>query len=231
MTRHDKQNNLHSASVLATLQVNGNTRERRIKLTIEEYYGKHYIPLKTAEEKLKMHIHHCLDSACISDRHIVKYISSRIKTPESVEAKLQRKGFPEGVESAIENLYDVVGIRIVVRFIGEIYTVRDILRETKGIKIIEEKDYIANAKQSGYRSYHMITETEIDGTKIRGEIQLRTMAMDCWASLEHQIRYKKDIDNADLINLELKKCSENLLSADATMEAIRNLVQKDKLNS
>ena len=194
-------------------------------MTIEQYYGENYQSLKEVEKIIENKIHTCLDDIRVENRRLVKYISSRIKTPESVTEKLKRKNFPDGVESAIENLCDIIGFRIVVRFIGEIYTVRDLLRKSPDIKIIEEKDYIAHAKPSGYRSYHLVIEQEHEGKSYRIEIQLRTMAMDCWASLEHQIKYKKTVDNADLIGVELRKCSDNLLSADATMEAIRNLVQ------
>lgn len=198
-------------------------------MTIEEYYGKYYEPLMTVEKETEGAIHRCLDHVRIEDRRLVKYISSRIKSPESIVEKLKRKNFPEGVDSAVNNLCDIIGFRIVVRFIGEIYTVRDLLRKSPEIKILEEKDYIAHSKPSGYRSYHLVIEKEYEGQIYKIEIQLRTMAMDCWASLEHQIKYKKTIDNADLISLELKKCSDNLLSADATMEAIRNLVQYSAL--
>lgn len=194
-------------------------------MTIEQYYGENYQSLKEVEKIIENKIHTCLDDIRVENRRLVKYISSRIKTPESVAEKLKRKNFPDGVESAIENLCDIIGFRIVVRFIGEIYTVRDLLRKSPDINIIEEKDYIAHAKPSGYRSYHLVIEQEYEGKSYRIEIQLRTMAMDCWASLEHQIKYKKTVDNADLIGVELRKCSDNLLSADATMEAIRNLVQ------
>jgi putative GTP pyrophosphokinase len=93
--------------------------------------------------------------------------------------------------------------------------------------IIKEKDYVRNAKASGYRGYHIIIRTDIEGFEIKAEIQLRTIAMDCWASLEHQIRYKKGIKNTDLINFELKKCSDDLMSADIAMEQIWNMVRSE----
>ncbi len=194
-------------------------------MTIEQYYGRYYEPLREVEKMTEQAIHDCLDDVKVENRRLVKYISSRIKNPDSITEKLKRKNFAPGVDSAINNLCDIIGFRIVVRFIGEIYTVRDLLRKSEKIKILEEKDYIAHSKPSGYRSYHLVIEQEYEGQKYQIEIQLRTMAMDCWASLEHQIKYKKNIDNADLIGIELKQCSDNLLSADATMEAIRNLVQ------
>jgi putative GTP pyrophosphokinase len=194
-------------------------------LTLETYYESYYPLLKEVEEQLEFSIYRCLDITD-SDRQLAKYISSRIKSPDSIEEKLERKGFSSGVDSAIANIYDVIGIRIVVRFMGDIYTVKELLKNSGEFKIIEERDYITNPKESGYRSYHLIIETEIDDMKIYAEIQLRTMAMDCWASLEHQIRYKKNINNIEVISAELKKCSENLLEADITMEKTRNLVEK-----
>lgn len=195
-------------------------------MTTNAYFEQYYPLIKTVEEQLELSIYRCLDANTTSDKKLAKYISSRIKTPNSIEEKLKRKGFPTGINSAIANLNDIIGIRISVCFIGDVYLVKDILEQSGEFKILEKKDYILNPKDSGYRSYHLIIETEIDDIKIRSEIQLRTMAMDCWASLEHKIRYKKDIDNIDFINLELKKCSQSLLEADITMNRIRNLVEK-----
>lgn len=196
-------------------------------MIFENYYGEYYSLIKTVEEQLELSIYRCLDVFNSSGKKIAKYLSSRIKSPTSIEEKLKRKGFPKGIESAITNLNDIVGFRVVVRFTGDLYAVRDLIKKSDEFKIIEEKDYVLYPKQSGYRSYHIIIETEIEGKKIYSEIQIRTMAMDCWASLEHQLRYKKDIDNIELVNAEMKKCAEHLIMADATMEKTRKLVENN----
>lgn len=192
----------------------------------KEFYKGYYANIKHTETELlaqiKRKIKHLNDQ---SETKMVEHIVSRIKSPDSAMAKLQLAGYEPTSTNAVTVLSDVIGIRLIAHFIGDIYTIRDILTEFGDFQIVKEKDYIKHAKSTGYRGYHIIIQTEFDGFPIRAEIQLRTIAMDCWASLEHQIKYKKNIDNADLIGVELKKCSDNLLSADATMEAIRNLVQ------
>lgn len=197
------------------------------KLTPDVYYGEYYKLIKSAEEQLELSIYRCLDANDTHKEKIAKYISSRIKSPESVEEKLKRKNYPSGVKSAISNICDIVGVRIVVRFMDDIYTVKEMIENCGEFKIIEEKDYVANPKSSGYRSYHLIVEVEVEDIKIHAEIQLRTMAMDCWASIEHQIRYKKEIENIELISSELKSCSESLFEADITMGKIKRLVEKN----
>jgi putative GTP pyrophosphokinase len=156
---------------------------------------------------------------------MVEHVISRIKTPSSASRKLSVAGYDPTGENAVHILSDVIGIRLITHFIGDIYTIRNILTNCGEFEIVKEKDYVRNSKPGGYRGYHIIINTNVDGFKIRAEIQLRTIAMDCWASLEHQIRYKKGIKNTDLINFELKKCSDDLMSADIAMEQIWNMVR------
>jgi putative GTP pyrophosphokinase len=194
----------------------------------KEFYQGYYANIKYTESELlsviKKKIKQLNDQA---ESKLVEHIVSRVKSPKSAIAKLELAGYAPTAENAIGILSDVIGIRLIAHFIGDIYTIRDILVGFGEFEIVKEKDYIKNSKPTGYRGYHIIIQTEYDGFPIRAEIQLRTIAMDCWASLEHQIRYKKGIKNTDLIDTELKKCSDDLMSADIAMEQIWSMVKAD----
>ena len=155
---------------------------------------------------------------------IYEHLNSRVKTEESMREKCARKGLPETPESALTKIHDAVGFRVITTFIDDIYTNVDYLKSFDDITVIEEKDYIRHAKPNGYRSYHMILALTLPYEDILGnnpgtfyvEIQLRTIAMDTWASLEHQMKYKHDIGSANqkLITVELKRCADELASCD-----------------
>ena len=164
-----------------------------------------------------------------SDSELVEHLFSRIKTKESTIENLNLAGYEPTEQNAITILSDVIGIRIVTHFIGDIYIIRNILCNNNDFDIIKEKDYVKKSKPSGYRGYHIIIMTDVNGFRIKAEIQIRTVAMDCWASLEHKIRYKKDLKQNDFIDNELKKCSDDLMSADIAMEQIWNIVRSDSL--
>lgn len=164
-------------------------------------------------------------------RNPISSIKSRVKSPSSIYEKLRRKDFPFTEESIIENLDDVAGIRIICPFINDIYTVANLISSQDDITILKIKDYIKKPKENGYRSYHMIVEIPIffsEGkTPMRAEIQIRTMGMDFWASLEHQLYYKKNVDGVDniaIIERELKKCAETVNATDMHMEDIKNMI-------
>ena len=147
---------------------------------------------------------------------------SRIKTEESMREKCRRKGLPETTESALEKLYDAVGVRVVCSFLSDVYVIRDHLASMPDVEVIEEKDYIRHAKPNGYRSYHMILR--VNGS-VYAEIQLRTISQDTWAALEHQMKYKKNLNgNTGLIVEELKRCADELASTDVSMQTIRDLI-------
>lgn len=162
------------------------------------------------------------------ERDPVEHCKGRIKSPESMIAKLEKKGLPVTAESALSSVYDAVGIRIVCQFVDDVYKMVDILKRQEDIEIIKEKDYIANPKDNGYRSYHLIVSIPVhlpDCTRnLYAEIQLRTIAMDCWAALEHELRYKKTIENPELLAEELKRCSDEMASTDLTMQTIRRML-------
>lgn len=171
---------------------------------------------------------------------IYEHLTARIKSDESMRKKCTRRELPQDENSALRELNDAVGIRIVCKFIDDIYKNAAYIRSMEDIRVIEEKDYVADAKPNGYRSYHMIIEinvsetdgAETDGAKIAGkylaEIQLRTIAMDTWASLEHEMKYKKSLDNASVIDDELKRCADELASCDISLQTLRNLIREDK---
>ena len=157
-------------------------------------------------------------------------IKSRVKKPKSIVEKLQRRGFEISLESMEKNLDDVAGIRIICSFLDDIYEVADMLIRQDDVKVIAVKDYIQNPKPNGYRSYHMIIEIPVffsDSKKpIRVEVQIRTIAMDFWASLDHQLKYKKSfIDDNGEISEELKQCAEVIAGTDVKMLEIRKKIE------
>ena len=164
-----------------------------------------------------------------------EHLISRIKTPESMIEKCQRKNLPITTYSALHDIYDAIGIRIICRFINDIYTNLNYLKNLSNVKIIQEKNYIQNVKPNGYRSYHVIIEMNMPYEDVSGnnpgkfyaEIQLRTIAMDSWASLEHEMKYKHNIKNPELIVKELKRCADELAACDISMQTIRNLINEE----
>lgn len=152
----------------------------------------------------------------------IEHCLGRIKSEESMREKCRRKGLPETTESALEKIHDAIGIRIVCSFISDVYKIRDFLVSQKHFTVVKEKDYIRHAKPNGYRSYHMILRFD---NKYYVEIQLRTISQDTWASLEHHLKYKKNIGaNTDLIVSELKRCADELASTDISMQTIRDMI-------
>ncbi len=164
---------------------------------------------------------------------IYEHLIARVKSEESAAEKCIRKGLPQTPHSALKVLTDSIGIRIVCSFIDDIYANIEKIRAFPDCRIIEEKDYILHAKPNGYRSYHMILEytapfADEDGNDpgtFYIEIQLRTIEMDSWASLEHKLKYKKNIANQELIVAELKRCADELASCDLSMTTIRDLIE------
>lgn len=156
----------------------------------------------------------------------VEHCLSRIKTEESMREKCRRKGLPETTESALFKIHDAIGIRVVCAFVSDVYAVHDYLVSIPGCEVVEEKDYIRHAKPNGYRSYHMILRFR---GKYFAEIQLRTISMDTWAALEHQMMYKKNIKgNRELIASELKRCADELASTDMSMQTLRDMIYEEE---
>lgn len=160
----------------------------------------------------------------LHDRNPINSIQSRLKTPGSIRSKLARKGLPMTRQSIEENLNDVAGLRVVCSFPADIFTIADALLSQDDILLIEKKDYIAHPKENGYRSLHLILAVPIFLTNekrmMKVEVQLRTIAMDCWASLEHQLRYKKQLAFPDHIAHELAVCAELSAQLDRRMNSL-----------
>lgn len=160
----------------------------------------------------------------------IEHITSRIKTPQSIVKKLNRYGKDITVENIINYINDVAGIRIICSFTSDIYRIADLITKLSDVKVLNIKDYIANPKPNGYKSYHMIVTVPVFlsnmtvDTKV--EIQIRTIAMDFWASLEHKIYYKFEGNAPDYIQKELKECSELVEYLDQKMLSINEEVQK-----
>lgn len=165
-----------------------------------------------------------------NDKDPIEHCKARIKSAESMKDKLVRRDLPVTVENALSEIYDAAGIRVVCTFLDDIYWVVNMLRGQKDILVIEEKDYIRSPKPNGYRSYHMILQVPIhleEGNHmVYCELQIRTIAMDCWASLEHQLKYKKNIPNQDMIVAELKRCADEIASTDLNFQAIWDMIEE-----
>ena len=166
------------------------------------------------------------------DRNPIESIKTRLKSLESIVDNAIRKQVPLTVESIEQNLNDVAGVRVICSHPSDIYTLADAFLKQDDITLIEKKDYIANPKPNGYRSLHLIVETPIflhDKKKMmKVEVQFRTISMDWWASLEHKIRYKKDVEITPEIAQELYDCAEMSAELDKRMETIQNTVFGDK---
>ncbi len=164
------------------------------------------------------------------DRNPIESIKSRIKEPGSILDKLIRNKLPLSIESLEENLSDVAGVRVICSFIEDIYMLAGCLLKQDDVTLIKYKDYIKNPKENGYRSLHLIVEVPIflahKKKMMKVEIQLRTIAMDFWASLEHKLKYKKNRPDSERLTQELKACADMSAQLDERMEAIRKSVNE-----
>lgn len=165
------------------------------------------------------------------DRNPIENIKTRLKSVESIMDKMERKSIPFEVEAIEKNLSDVAGVRVVCTFIEDIYMLADCLLEQDDITLIKRKDYIKDPKPSGYRSLHLIVEVPIflehEKKSMRVEVQLRTISMNFWASLEHQLYYKKSIPDQEkaIIADELKQCAEENARIDMRMQEVRKKIE------
>ena len=163
----------------------------------------------------------------------IETIKTRLKSTESILEKLHRKNLPMDMAAVEENLYDVAGIRVICPFINDIYCLADCLLQQDDVTLIEKKDYIKNPKENGYRSLHLIVETPIflqdEKRMMKVEVQLRTIAMDFWASLEHRMRYKKNLNPelSEMLSTELKDCAETSARLDIRMGRVKDVIEKN----
>ena len=162
------------------------------------------------------------------DRNPIESIKSRLKSTEGIIRKLKKKGYPLTLESIEENIWDVAGIRVICSFQDDIYFLSESLLRQDDIRLIKKKDYIKKPKPNGYRSLHLIVEVPIflsnEKKWVKVEIQFRTIAMDFWASLEHKIRYKKELikENMEKINKELIECAQMCSELDKKMQKVKD---------
>ncbi len=160
-----------------------------------------------------------------NDRNPISSIKTRLKSVPSIVEKLERKGIEISVPAIEQELNDIAGIRVICSFTEDVYKLAEALLRQDDITFIQEKDYIKNPKENGYRSLHLIVEVPIflekEKKKMKVEIQLRTIAMDCWASLEHQLRYKKGVNFTESMQNELFRCAQLSMELDERMDSLR----------
>ena len=202
-------------------------------MNTENIYGPYRPALEATMTDIQNRIReYCEEERTRSGINLAEHIAARIKSEDSMLEKCSRRGLEPTPYSALRELTDAIGLRIVCGFIDDVYTNVEKIRQLPGCSIICEKDYIKHAKPNGYRSYHLILSVEEPYEDIDGddpghfyvEIQLRTIAMDSWASLEHHLKYKKNIANTDIIVAELKRCADEMASTDVSMQTIRDLI-------
>ena len=164
------------------------------------------------------------------DRNPIESIKSRIKSPESIVRKLRNRQLPYRISAIEDNIFDIAGVRVICSFPEDIYLLADCLLRQSDITLIAKKDYIADPKENGYRSLHLIVEVPIflksETRLMKVEVQLRTIAMDFWASLEHKLRYKKDLPEelSRQLERELYECAEVSAALDLRMEKIKHRI-------
>ena len=160
----------------------------------------------------------------------IEHIKCRVKTPESIVKKLKKKGYESTIQNMVDYVNDIAGIRIICSFTSDIYKIAEMIAHQSDIKIQYIKDYIQHPKPSGYRSYHMhvtvpvYLSDKIVDTKV--EIQIRTVAMDFWASLEHKIKYKFEGNAPEYIKVSLRECSDMVSLLDDKMLSLNDEIQK-----
>lgn len=156
----------------------------------------------------------------------IHHIKSRLKTPQSIMEKLRRRQLEPTIQNARDNILDIAGVRVICNYIEDIYDIAEMLEHQGDITPVRRRDYIANPKENGYRSLHLIARVPVflsDRTEsVPVEIQIRTIAMDFWATLEHELRYKSEVEVSDELRERLKQSAEMSANLDLEMQAIRN---------
>ena len=170
-----------------------------------------------------------------NDRNPISSISSRIKSRESLFEKMKRKGLPMTFQAMTTGIQDIAGVRVACPFIEDVYYVARMLCRQQIVELVEVKDYIRNPKPNGYRSLHLIIRVEVDFASrtisVPVEVQIRTIAMDFWASTEHQLRYKKDRAFTKADHAKLKECADLMAQADYKMQEIAGAFDLENVDS
>lgn len=168
------------------------------------------------------------------DRNPIESIKTRVKSMDSLVKKIKRKNIPLTLTGIEEGIKDIAGVRVICSFPDDIYMLADCLLKQDDVVLVEKKDYIQNPKPSGYRSLHLIIEVPIflqnEKRMVTVEVQLRTIAMDFWASLEHKLRYKKDIqeDQAKYLEAEMQECAKVSAALDERMQNVKNILSEEE---
>ncbi len=160
----------------------------------------------------------------------IEHVKSRIKTPESIVKKLKRHGYESSIENMVRYVNDIAGIRVTCSFTSDLYLIADMISRQTDLTILTIKDYMKNPKESGYRSYHMLVSVPVflsdSVVETKVEIQIRTVAQDFWATLEHKMHYKFEGNGPEYITKELKQCAKYIADLDEKMQELNNEIQK-----
>lgn len=193
----------------------------------EEPYEKLMFFYRTALKELEVQMNIIKDEFKIMYNYdLIDHINSRIKEPKSIIKKMEKKGYEKTYLNLIEKINDIAGIRIVCNLKDDIFFIRDLIKNISDIRILKEKDYVTTPKESGYSSYHMIVEVPVRLTQntiyVKCEIQIRTLAMDFWASFEHKVKYKSDQDISKKASKELVSYAKIINKFDNKMIGLKN---------
>ena len=213
-------------------QVGQDTEEEDMAESIYGKYGKYLEKIKEELEKRFQEYQHAV-TIKTGDKAF-EHMAARIKSEESMREKCIRKGLPQTAEAALTEIKDAIGFRIICPFVEDVFDIVEYIRSFEDCEIINEKDYIRHAKPNGYRSYHIILAVHAPYPDVMGneqgiyyaEFQIRTIAMDTWAALEHKLKYKKNIPNEELLVAELKRVADELASCDLSLQTIRELIEQ-----
>ena len=171
----------------------------------------------------------------LHDHNPIHHTEARVKSLDSILQKLERKGLPLTVEAAEEHLQDIAGVRIICNYIDDIYRLADLLTRQQDIQLVEQVDYIRQPKPNGYRSLHLVVRVPVFLSShmelVPVEVQIRTIAMDFWASLEHQLRYKSDVEATASLKYRLQLCAERSAALDLEMQDIQREMRMLSENS
>lgn len=166
------------------------------------------------------------------DHNPIHHMEYRLKSLDSIVNKLKKRNLEVSLESMVENLTDIAGVRVICNYVSDVYRIAELLVKQSDIKLIQKKDYIKHPKENGYRSLHLVVEVPIFLAErvqpIAVEIQIRTIAMDFWASLEHHLRYKSDSEVPDGVRDELIECAKTISHLDYKMQGIHEELNKSK---
>ena len=194
----------------------------------EEPFDKLMFFYKSALNQLETQMNIIKDEFKIMYNYdLIDHIDTRIKEPKSIIKKMEKKKYKKTYANLIDKINDVAGLRVVCTLKDDIFFIKDLIKQIPGVHVLKEKDYVTNPKKSGYSSYHMIVEVPVRLTQktinVKCEIQIRTLAMDFWASFEHKIKYKADKDVSKKTSKELVTCAKMINRFDEKMTKVNSL--------